>query len=165
MYTHRCQTRWPSYRSHAPSSRRTELRRPRLRARPARRCTGRPPPHGSRGAPWTGEALDAVEIIDPGSSTAISLLPRPYSWITGSLTPSESTRSRIVSMACCTVFFECRLDGGLHRQRHVCPIHGEVVFRRIPGIQGGTDRRSVRRRQPSMRMTSFAGSGLYTWVR
>ena len=40
----------------------------------------------------------------PGSSTRIWLAPRLYSSISGSLTPSESTRSRMVSMACWTVF-------------------------------------------------------------
>ena len=34
----------------------------------------------------------------PGNCTRISLSPRPYCSITGSLTPSVSTRSRIVSI-------------------------------------------------------------------
>ena len=48
--------------------------------------------------------LTRSRSLMPGSSTRIWLSPRPYSSIIGSLTPSVSTRSRMVSMACWTVF-------------------------------------------------------------
>ena len=41
----------------------------------------------------------------PGNCTRIWYCPNPCSWITGSVTPSESIRLRMVSMACVTARF------------------------------------------------------------